>query len=467
MARELAELLPEGRVQQVRQPHPEAVTLTVRVPGETLHLRLEPQLRAAWVGLAPDAGPTTTPMPRFLALLRHDLTAARVVSVSLPWEDRIVRLAFSGPAGARALILELGGHHPNLFLTDPEGTILDLLLPSRSFRRDLVPGRPYVSPAGTGVRQGEGDPRIGPDHPSPARAAAALFLAAAEVSREAAERGALLRDLDREARRVARTLGRVEQDLARVREGLALREGAELLKTRLDLVRRGMTAVDLEDWAEPGRVIRVPLDPRRGPAENLEALFARYRKARRAEDRVRDRGRTLATRGQELEALAARAREAAAPELAEIRARAALPVPREGKSGPTGATRRPWYEFTSVTGHRILVGRSAADNRILTFQEARGHDAWLHVRGVPGSHVVIPLSRGREPDLETLLDAAHLAIRYSRSPDADAGEVAWTWRRHVRPAAGANPGAVFVSRERSLSIRVDPERVRRLAATRV
>ncbi len=50
----------------------------------------------------------------------------------------------SEPAGL--LLFECTGHHPNLFWTDPREVILASLVPSRSYRRDLRPGRRYQSP---------------------------------------------------------------------------------------------------------------------------------------------------------------------------------------------------------------------------------------------------------------------------------------------------------------------------------
>ncbi len=464
---ELARRLPGGQVQEIRQPTADAVCLAVRIPGETLHLRLEARPRAAWIGLAPGKCSTTTPMPRFLARLRHDLTGARVLAVDQPWPDRVAVLRLATRDGDAALILELSGHHSNLFLIDGDSVIRNQLAPSCSHKRELVPGRVYMPPLFAPMPDRRAS-RIPSDAASPAAAVAALFLSAAEDAAENAVRRALLKDLRAASRRASRTLLRVEADLARAEEGLAVRPAADLLKSHLYEVRRGMDSVEIEDWAAPGTRVTVPLDPRLDPAQNLEALYARYKKSKRAVDGIRVRSTALADRVAALEALRQEAADAPADALEDLRVRADLPRQRGGRRAAPDAPRQPFHAFRSITGLRILVGRSAADNRRLTFQVARGHDAWMHVRGAPGSHVVITLARGQEPDIETLLDAAHLAIRYSRSVGEDMADVAWTLRKHVRPASGGrgNPGAVFVSREHSLAVRWEPGRWDRLNATR-
>jgi predicted ribosome quality control (RQC) complex YloA/Tae2 family protein len=74
------------------------------------------------------------------------------------------------------------------------------------------------------------------------------------------------------------------------------------------------------------------------------------------------------------------------------------------------------YRVVIEAGFEILVGRGDAENDRLTFREADGADFWMHVAGVPGSHVVV-----RNPDrVEELPQgvaerAAALAAWYSQA----------------------------------------------------
>jgi predicted ribosome quality control (RQC) complex YloA/Tae2 family protein len=133
----------------------------------------------------------------------------------------------------------------------------------------------------------------------------------------------------------------------------------------------------------------------------------------------------------------------------------------------TGKRRRdeplpPYRTFRSLAGIPILVGRGAAENDALTVRVARGNDLWLHVRGVSGAHVVVRLDRGKVPDQETLLDAAHLAAHFSDARGAAQVEVAWTRAKHVRKPRGAAPGAVSYSQERVVLLRLEAARIERL-----
>ena len=129
------------------------------------------------------------------------------------------------------------------------------------------------------------------------------------------------------------------------------------------------------------------------------------------------------------------------------------------------AKRLPYRTFTSADGHRILAGKGGRDNDETTLKVAGPHDLFLHVRGVPGSHVIVPLRRGEEVPEQTLLDAATLALHYSKSRSASRAEITYTPRKYVGKPKGAKPGLVSVQRERVLRLRREPERLARLLMT--
>jgi predicted ribosome quality control (RQC) complex YloA/Tae2 family protein len=110
------------------------------------------------------------------------------------------------------------------------------------------------------------------------------------------------------------------------------------------------------------------------------------------------------------------------------------------------------------------VGKGAEENDALTVRVARGNDLWLHARGLPGAHVVVRIEKGRAPDQDTLLDAAHLAAHFSDARGAPQVEVVSTRAKYVRKVKGAAPGAVTYSQEKVLFLRVEPGRVERLLA---
>jgi predicted ribosome quality control (RQC) complex YloA/Tae2 family protein len=205
----------------------------------------------------------------------------------------------------------------------------------------------------------------------------------------------------------------------------------------------------------------------------VERYFKRYRKSRRAvpilEERLSllegglERGRQLlesVRAADSLVALEPLEEEAAA--LCRRRRPAAKPRSApEGRAGPR--------RFLSSEGFEILVGRNARGNDDLTLRRGRGNDLFVHLAGSPGAHVVVRAKPGKTVPLETLLDAALLAVYYSlpvRSRGAVAAgtkaEVDYTPLKYVRKPKGLKPGAVLLASHKTLRVQVDLDRLDRL-----
>jgi len=104
-------------------------------------------------------------------------------------------------------------------------------------------------------------------------------------------------------------------------------------------------------------------------------------------------------------------------------------------------------------GFKILVGKSAKNNDILTQEHTYKEDLWLHAKDVSGSHVVIKYQAGKvfpEPVIEK---AARLAAWYSKRKNDSLCPVTYTPKKYVRKPKGAVPGAVVVEREKVILVK--------------
>jgi len=109
--------------------------------------------------------------------------------------------------------------------------------------------------------------------------------------------------------------------------------------------------------------------------------------------------------------------------------------------------------YTLPGGWQVLVGRTDADNDYLSFRVARPDDWWFHVRGMPGSHVILQGPPGADPDRETLHRAAAIAAYHSKARAAGVVAVSGTRVRDVSKPRGAKAGTVQIRHERMLKVR--------------
>lgn len=112
--------------------------------------------------------------------------------------------------------------------------------------------------------------------------------------------------------------------------------------------------------------------------------------------------------------------------------------------------------------HTLLVGRNAKENDRLLRDYTRGNDWWMHTRDYSGGYVFIKDIRGKSVPLETLLDAATLAIHYSKARKEGKADLYYTQVKYLRRAKGAKLGTVLPTQEKNLSVVLDEERLRRL-----
>lgn len=110
-------------------------------------------------------------------------------------------------------------------------------------------------------------------------------------------------------------------------------------------------------------------------------------------------------------------------------------------------------EYALPRGWKVLVGRTDADNDYLSLKVARPDDRWFHVRGVPGSHVILQGPAGAEPDRETLKRAAAIAAYHSKARSAGLVAVSCTQARYVTKPRNAKAGTVQIRKEVVFKVR--------------
>ena len=195
--------------------------------------------------------------------------------------------------------------------------------------------------------------------------------------------------------------------------------------------------------------------------------FRRAKKARRAAEEAGRRLPALRARLADLEALAGLgAGDAALLEREAARRGVGPPRPPTPRNRARPVEALPWRTFTSAEGWDVLVGKDARGNDRLTLRHARPNDLFLHVRGAPGSHVIVPTPTGQTVPLPTLLEAAELAVWYSARRGHPRVEVDHVPRRHVRKSRGAPPGEVVLDRIHTLVLDSDPARRARILGSR-
>jgi len=104
-------------------------------------------------------------------------------------------------------------------------------------------------------------------------------------------------------------------------------------------------------------------------------------------------------------------------------------------------------------GFQIFVGRNNKENEEISFSKGQPNDIWMHIKDIPGSHVLI-LRNNQELPNDVLLHAANLACEHSKAKKDDKVTVDYCERKFVKKIKNSKPGNVTYTNFHSLLIEV-------------
>lgn len=576
LSKEITEKAMDARVDKIYQPAKEELVLLVRSRSFNGKLFLSARgtgARIHFTAMAPE-NPATPPM--FCMLLRKYLVGARLVSITQPGLERVLKLHFDavnefGDRISPSLIIEIMGSRSNLIFTDNDGRIIDAVKRSdleNSSSRIIQPGAMYELPAkrdkinllessadeviaklktgqdaelpdalmqaldGTspivcrelGFKtakseqlrvsemkednferlkfyltwlsreiSGGGVPTL-ISHPSGKPldytyiAVAQYGMAAVTRSeqsyselldtfyarREMSERihahaQSVLKLLTTTTARISRKINAQKADLLKCKDRETLRIYGELLKANLHAVPKGASYIDVQNYYDPQlQNIRIPLNSAIGPAAQAQKYFKDYKKTYTAEQTlsglIEESERELVYLYSVFDALT---RAGSVEELGDIKdeleAEGYLRSSKgNGKKKPSSGKKKSGFlKFTSSDGFHIFVGRNNRQNDELTLHTASKDDIWLHVKDIPGSHVIIAAD-GKEVPERAVAEAAMLAAFHSKAKDSSSVPVDYCQVRRVKKPAKAKPGMVIYEGNSTIYVTPDPELIAKL-----
>lgn len=453
LAKELERELLGAVLQQLSSPTPTRVYVELRVPGRSVVVLWCCDVKSSRLSVVEKRPPNPPSPPAWQHVLRRELIGAKLVAVESLEARRTLLLRFTaereGGLNHRVVALEYGDPS-GLALTTGEGRVLAL---SHPFRDGFRHGSVWTPPAEAEVR--DASSRLASDfvHLRLCHGAEALF-GAQEEERWLKAR---LSPIEGRLKKLERTREKVRAEMGRTEQAETWKQEGELLAQNLHRLTRGQREVTLPEYRADGEVLErtITLDPSRAPKQEVEWRFHQYKRLLRGVEFAKKRLAQLDAEEAKLRAELAQAAQA------PIEA----PPPARAGSKPHDVAMAPYKAYLGHGGHPIWVGRGSAHNDALTFKVARPWHVWFHVRGSPGAHVVVPLDKQAALLPEVLLDAAHLALHHSDLKGEPRGEVSYVPVKRVRKSKGSAPGAVTYTGEKTLMLRVEPERLERLLAT--
>ncbi len=237
-----------------------------------------------------------------------------------------------------------------------------------------------------------------------------------------------------------------------------LKHQGDLILSYGYLIDGSSNFLECEDY-ESGKKIRLMIDPKKSAQENAAEYYKKYKKAVSGTEELAHDIEITKKQIEKLDALYEEIKNEKNPvKIEQLLRRDTTPKQQQKKT-------HPGLDYT-VNGWYFLVGRDANENDELLRHHVRGDDLWLHVRDFPGGYVFIKARKGKTVPLDILLDAANLAVYYSKARNAGKTDLYYTHVKYLRRAKNGPKGLVLPTQEKNLCIEPDKARLARLDSLR-
>ncbi len=217
---------------------------------------------------------------------------------------------------------------------------------------------------------------------------------------------------------------------------------ADLISSNIHKISKGLKEIKLENFYDNMNEISVPLDQKLSAVQNAQKYYKRYQKMKQREIVLEKQIENTEDEINYLELVSdAIDRTDDVKNLDEIYFELIknnyIKKDKKIKNKPKKiAIHSIDYDDTS----KVYYGKNNLQNEYITFKVADKNDVWMHVKGFPGSHVVI--KSGGYPSDELLVFAAKIAAKNSKAKDSNKVDVDFTTRKNVKKHPSGKTGLV-------------------------
>ena len=162
ITKELNDKLLGGRIRKIAQPQNDELILTIKSAEGNFRLLISASASLPLIYLTENNKPSPMTAPNFCMLLRKHIENGKLVGISQPGLERIIRFDIEhldelGDLRRKTLVVEIMGKHSNIIFCDENDRIIDSIKHvslQMSSVREVLPGRTYFIP----VTQEKADP---------------------------------------------------------------------------------------------------------------------------------------------------------------------------------------------------------------------------------------------------------------------------------------------------------------------
>ena len=274
----------------------------------------------------------------------------------------------------------------------------------------------------------------------------------------------LRHQLDTLLKKNYKKLQNLHQDMDNSKKNEKNKLYGDLITANIYMIEKGMEEVSLVDYTDPEmKTVRVHLKVNETPSQNAQRFYKKYNKGKRAQIQLAEQIKTTEEQVYYLESLTGGLDQSTElNELDEIRHE--FMHSEFNKKGLTSkeakkkiAASKPLH-FISSEGFDIYVGKNNYQNDYISTRLGVDEDCWLHVKDIPGSHVLV-VANGRFITEDTLLEAGMLAAWHSKAKNSENVPVDYVEFKYLKKPKKSKPGMVIFTNQNTMYVTPNQDKI--------
>lgn len=262
----------------------------------------------------------------------------------------------------------------------------------------------------------------------------------------------LIRKINSQIKTVNKKISILNKNIAKESNMDSYRMKGDLLAANVNMLKKGDKEIILNDFYNENKEIKIILDDRKNPWENVDSYYKRYKKIKNSIDfakidlpKEEDLLNYLNQFSDFIE------RSESITDLDEIRDELIENkiIKNTSKIKKKNKTKSKPMQFKTVDDSTIFVGKNSRQNDYITLKLAGKNDYFFHVRNAPGSHVILKTNSLTENDLKI---ASYLAAENSSQAKSNKVDVDYTEKKNVRKEKGAKLGMVYYENFNTITV---------------
>lgn len=254
------------------------------------------------------------------------------------------------------------------------------------------------------------------------------------------------RILNNQLQKTSDKLNEIKYKLEQPSKEELYRKQANILLANINLIKKGMEEINLEDFSEKGNYYKIKLDKTLTANGNIEYYYEKAKNEKVSRKQLLELSDELKKKFNRLKELNEKFIQSQnIDDFKDIMDELKI---KSSKQENSKIIPPHFKHYLIDDKYNVYVGKDSKNNDELTTKFAKQNDYWFHARAVSGSHVVLRVENTKEGIPKSILKkSASIAAYHSKAKTSKLAPVSYSLKKYVVKRKGMETGKVSMLKE--------------------